>query len=115
MRIMKSAAAGLAALSLVAGLLPAGLQAAPVSPGTSPIEVGTLVGKAHGRHHHHGGGAAAILGGIVAGAIIAGAVREGRAREEDIDRCAYEFRSFDPRSGTYINRYGDEVVCPYLR
>jgi hypothetical protein len=29
--------------------------------------------------------------------------------------CAREFRSFDPGTGTYVNRYGERVFCPYIR
>ncbi len=32
-----------------------------------------------------------------------------------MEHCAADFRSFDWRTGTYINRYGEERVCPYLR
>jgi hypothetical protein len=70
----------------------------------------------HGRHRgDHGSGAAAIIGAIIAGTLIAAAIREGRAHEEDIERCAEEFYGFDPETGTYINRYGEERICPYLR
>jgi hypothetical protein len=30
-------------------------------------------------------------------------------------RCSAQFRSFDPRSGTYIGYDGETHVCPYLR
>lgn len=103
----------LVALSLV---LPTAAQAAPASlgvVGATKAETQTLVEPVHRRHRGHG--AAALIGGIVAGALIAGAIREGRASEYDMDRCAEDFRSFDPETGTIINRYGDEVVCPYLR
>jgi hypothetical protein len=52
--------------------------------------------------------AAGIFGAIIAGALIAAAIREGRAHEDDIARCEEDFYSFDPRTGTYINRYGEE-------
>lgn len=29
-------------------------------------------------------------------------------------RCAAQFRSFDPSSGTYLTYEGDRVPCPYL-
>lgn len=29
-------------------------------------------------------------------------------------RCAAQFRSFDPSSGTYMTYDGDRVPCPYL-
>jgi hypothetical protein len=118
--VTKKTIASLVALSLACGTLPLTAQAAPAvlgAAGTSKAEKQTLVEPVHRRrHHHHGGrGAAALLGGIVAGALIAGAIQEGRASEYDMDRCADDFRSFDPRTGTIINRYGEEVVCPYLR
>jgi hypothetical protein len=106
-------------------LLPVG--AAQAAPWAKPsFTVGdsnvTLVDRRGRRHHHHhhrrGGGpgaAAAIFGGIIAGALIASAIREGRADDRDMRRCEEDFHSFDPRTGTYINRYGEERVCPYLR
>ncbi len=68
----------------------------------------TLVGR-------RGWGPGALFGGIIAGALIATAIREGRADDRDMRRCDRDFRGFDPRSGTYIDRYGDERICPYLR
>jgi hypothetical protein len=126
MRATRTVVTSVVAFSLALGAFPLGVQAGPVSPGaTQALDKPTLVEQVHRRgwwrhrhfhgHHHHGHGAAALVGGIVAGALIAGAIREGRARDYDMDRCADEFRSFDPRRGTIINRYGDEVVCPYLR
>ena len=46
---------------------------------------------------------------------VAAAITDHRARHEDMEHCAADFRSFDWRTGTYINRYGEERVCPYLR
>lgn len=119
--VTKSTIACGLALGLV-HVLPLTADAAPAVLGAAAnakAEQSTLVEPVHRRrhhHHHHGGrGAAALIGGIVAGALIAGAIREGRASEYDMDRCADDFRSFDPETGTIINRYGDEVVCPYLR
>jgi hypothetical protein len=66
------------------------------------------------RGYRRGYGAGALIGGIIAGTIIAAAIREGRARDYDIRRCAYEFRSFDPVTGTYITYEGEERICPYL-
>ena len=48
-------------------------------------------------------------------ARVAAAITDHRARHEDMEHCAADFRSFDWRTGTYINRYGEERVCPYLR
>ncbi len=68
----------------------------------------------HRRGHRHGYGVGALLGGIIVGTIIAAAIRERRAGDDDMRRCAYEFRSFDPVTGTYITYEGEERVCPYL-
>ena len=110
--------------SLMASALPVPqAHAAPSpKPGFSVDTSITLVGRRgrhYGRHHHrrhgHGNGAAALFGAIIAGTLIAAAVREGRAGDDDLRRCDEDFRDFDYETGTYINRYGDERVCPYLR
>ncbi len=62
-----------------------------------------------------GPGPLGIFGAIVAGTIVAAAITEHRARHEDMEHCAADFYSFNWRTGTYINRYGEERVCPYLR
>jgi BA14K-like protein len=67
---------------------------------------------------------AAVIGGI----LLNEAARAERRRrgvvvvEEDYEdeddrrqRCADRFRSFDWDDGTYVNRDGDRVLCPYLR
>lgn len=120
---------------ICAGLLAPSLPAVPASaaplpkPGlTTPGDVTYVGRRGRGRGWYRGrrGGrwygsrrrgpnGAAIIGGIIAGALIAAAIREGRARDYDIRRCEEDFYSFDPRTGTYINRYGEERVCPYLR
>ena len=51
---------------------------------------------------------------IVGGALVAAAVAEHRASGDDMRRCARDFPNFDPRSGTYENRHGEVLVCPYL-
>lgn len=48
------------------------------------------------------------------GAVVAPAILEGRATEEDMARCAAQFISFDPSSGTYLTYAGIVRVCPYL-
>jgi hypothetical protein len=114
-------------LGIVAGTLPATTtpSAAAPLPKLTGIDGKANVtdvryrgrGWRHRHHHHHrrGYGAGALIGGIVAGALIAGAIRESRASESDFDRCRDEFRSFNPRTGTYLTYDGREVVCPYLR
>jgi len=85
-------------------------------PGVSTGDGVTLVGRRgrHRRHRSRGRDAAGIIGAIIAGTLIAAAVREGRADAGDLERCDEDFPDFDYESGTYINRYGEEEVCPYL-
>jgi len=61
-----------------------------------------------------GPGPLGIFGAIVAGTLVAAAISEHRARREDMAHCAADFYAFDPRTGTYIDRWGRERVCPYL-
>jgi hypothetical protein len=111
MKRTKSTIAALVCASLLTPALPA-VQAAAAPVGKTTISKTndgvTLVGR-------RGWGPGALFGGIIAGALIATAIREGRADERDMRRCDEDFRGFDPRTGTYINRYGEERICPYLR
>ena len=65
-------------------------------------------------HHHHGGGTAAGIGlGLAAGAIIGGAIAAGQAQaQQNAAYCAQRYRSYDPRSGTYLSRDGNRYPCP---
>lgn len=64
------------------------------------------------RHGYYGNGAAA-LGGLAAGAIIGGAIANSQARAGDAEAyCSQRFRSYDPRSGTYLGNDGDRHSCP---
>ncbi len=108
--------------SLILGALPVPqARAAPLlKPGIAAEKSVTLVGRRgrgrhRRRHRHHGPGAAGIVGAIIAGTLIAAAIREGRADEADLRQCDEDFPDFDYETGTYINRYGDERICPYLR
>jgi len=57
----------------------------------------------------------AILGGLfVGGVLVAAAINEHRASDGALRRCDRDFRGFDYRRGTYIDRSGQERVCPYL-
>jgi hypothetical protein len=68
----------------------------------------------HRHHHHHGGGTAAGIGlGLAAGAIIGGAIAAGQAQaQQNHAYCAQRYRSYDPRSGTYLNYDGNRYPCP---
>ena len=35
--------------------------------------------------------------------------------DDAVARCASRFKSFDPRTGTYVTYDGEERLCPYLR
>ena len=108
---MKSMIGSVVCASLLISALPlASAGAAPIGmPAIKNSDTGvTLVGR-------RGWGPGALFGGIVAGALIAAAISEGRADDRDMRRCARDFPHFSYRTGTYINRYGDERVCPYLR
>ena len=124
---MKCVAAPLAAVMLLAstaGSQPAaafnlrGSLAAEASSATTVTPVygyGRRGGWGRGGYWRGPGAGIAILGGIiVGGALVAAAVAEHRASGDDMRRCAHDFPNFDPRSGTYENRHGEVLVCPYL-
>lgn len=113
MKRVRSSITALVCASMLVPMLPlAAARAAPVAKTTIMKDSDvTLVGRRGGP----GWGAGALLGGIIAGTLIAAAVSEGRADDRDMRRCARDFPHFSYRTGTYINRYGDERVCPYLR
>jgi len=66
------------------------------------------------RDYHRGRGddgaaaAAGIVGGLLLGAIIANEAQ----RQNSASYCAQRFRSYDPRSGTYLGRDGRRYRCP---
>ena len=112
MKRMNTTIAALVCASLVTPMLPlTHAAAAPVGKTSISKSTGGVTLVRRGR----GFGPGALFGGIIAGALIAAAINEGRADDRDMRRCDRDFRGFDPRTGTYIDRYGDERVCPYLR
>ena len=68
----------------------------------------------HGYHRGGGGGTAAGLGiGLAAGAIIGGAIAASAAQaNQNAAYCAQRYRSYDPRSGTYLSTDGNRYPCP---
>jgi BA14K-like protein len=68
----------------------------------------------HGYYRGGGGGGAAGLGiGLAAGAIIGGAIAASAAQaNQNAAYCAQRYRSYDPRSGTYLNNDGNRYPCP---
>jgi hypothetical protein len=118
-KFKKSIAAGIAAASMIATVAVSQQAAAApfVAGAVANTQSQSTVSKV-GWHHHGGGwgwGPGALIGGIVGGALIASAVSEHRASRNDMDRCARDFPDFSYRTGTFIDRRGNERVCPYLR
>ena len=67
----------------------------------------------HYRPHNYRPNGWALGAGIVGG-IIAGAALSDAARADGYSRCAAEFHSFNPETGTYIGYDGVVRACPYL-
>lgn len=79
----------------------------------------------HHHHHHHGGGGA--IAGFAAGALLGGilasqpnyyyggpayAYEPGYSGPGDVAYCEHRFRSYDPRTGTYLGYDGYRHPCP---
>ena len=68
-------------------------------------------GYGYGGHRHNDGAGLAI--GLAAGAIIGGAIAASQAQaNKNAAYCAQRYRSYDPRSGTYLNVDGNRYPCP---
>lgn len=115
----KSIAAAVAVASIVGSVaVSTQASAAPFASGVvanAPQEAAVSKVYWRGRGGGWGWGPGALIGGIVGGALIASAVAEHRADRSDMDRCARDFPEFSYRTGTYIDRRGNERICPYLR
>ena len=61
-----------------------------------------------------GGSTAAGIGiGLAAGAIIGGAIAASQAQaQQNAAYCAQRYRSYDPRTGTYLSTNGNRYPCP---
>jgi hypothetical protein len=96
---------------------------------TALVAVSPAQAQWRGRHHyHHGyGGGGAALGGFAAGAILGGALAAQQPyyygprayygpspvyEDDAVGYCASRFRSYDPRSGTYLGNDGYRHPCP---
>lgn len=61
----------------------------------------------------YGDTAAGVGIGLAAGAIIGGAIAASSAQaQQNAAYCAQRYRSYDPRSGTYLNNDGNRYPCP---
>ena len=83
-------------------------------------------GRRGGRHHHHRHGGGAGIGlGLAAGALIgAGIAAQSapyyygqpaavyEAPDDEVGYCMQRFKSYDPRSGTYLGYDGLRHPCP---
>lgn len=120
----------IAAAVTAAGLLTAPALAAPVGGGHVFITQAQPAGEAlleqvqyhrrgygdrgryRGRDHDRGGDggavAAGVIGGLLLGAVIANQAQQNRS----VDYCVRRFRSYDPRSGTYLGNDGYRHRCP---
>jgi hypothetical protein len=66
-----------------------------------------------GYRRGYGGTAAGVGIGLAAGAIIGGAIAASQAQaQQNAAYCAQRYRSYDPRSGTYLNNDGNRYPCP---
>lgn len=123
-------AAILAGATVIASLQPAAAAPMMVTPGMGQSSTNVeAVQFRHGHRgpgwRHHGGwnhryehrhgyyGNGAALSGLAAGAIIGGAIANSQARAGDAEAyCSQRFKSYDPRSGTYLGYDGDRHPCP---
>lgn len=76
-------------------------------------------GGEHHRRHGDGGeriaaGIALGIGALIVGSAIASSGARASSRNYDYERCAARFEDFDWNDGTFLNRDGERVVCPYL-
>jgi hypothetical protein len=93
------------------------MNSAGLSKATSSSDVTEVQYRRWHRHGHYrggGGGGAAGLGiGLAAGAIIGGAIAASAAQaNQNAAYCAQRYRSYDPRSGTYLSTDGNRYPCP---
>ena len=102
--------------------VPAAAPLAGLAGGSSPLS--KVYYRGYGRYGGYRGGyyrggrwiGLGIGAAIVGSAIVAENYRYRRYRDDSaVERCADTYRSFDPRSGTYMGYDGERHTCPYLR
>jgi hypothetical protein len=109
-------------------IAPGPVQAAPISGGAlTPAQAGTnhaapLIevrhrGRRHWRHryyrhHHHDNEAGAVAAGAIFGLAAGAILGSAAANSNAVAYCSQRFRSYDPRSGTYLGYDGYRHPCP---
>lgn len=67
----------------------------------------------YGYRRPYYGTAAGVGIGLAAGAVVGGAIAASAAQaNQNAAYCAQRYRSYDPRSGTYLNNDGNRYPCP---
>jgi hypothetical protein len=99
MKIRNSLIASVAALSLMAGTMPA--QADPITLGV--VGVGVVMG---------------VVGFVIGSASNGGAPAPAPLKYRDDNaaaRCAKEYKSYEPNTGLITLNTGYKKICPYLQ
>jgi hypothetical protein len=106
-------------------LAPSGAaQAAPISGSAlAGVQAGTdqaapLIEVRHRRrhwrrhHHHHDNDAGALAAGAIFGLAAGAILGNAAANNNAVAYCSQRYRSYDPRSGTYLGYDGYRHPCP---
>lgn len=115
--LMLPAPSSAASFGGLSGALPAQAQAQAQSVD------GALVQKVRYRgRRHHGGHRRGHRGGSDAGAVAAGAIigmalgaiiaNQAAQRNRSVEWCMHRYRSYNPRTGTWIDYHGRIRYCP---
>ena len=117
-----------AAAAIIGGGLATSLpvaQAAPISgnaftnaqavQAATPIEVRYRhrhYRRDYYHHHHHDDDAGAFAAGAIFGLATGAILGSAAANNNAVAYCSQRFRSYDPRSGTYLGYDGYHHPCP---
>ncbi len=125
MRIPLIAVAALASIAVVGARSSAG--AAPLSGVTKDLAQQTQATDSlllqrvrdrhfrghRGGHGHGGGGAGAAAAGAIFGLAIGAMIASEAARhQQTVEWCMQRYRSYDPRTGTWVDYHGRIHRCP---
>jgi hypothetical protein len=119
----------LAVSALLVSGIPAFTSAAGAAPLGEPLGIGKTAPNVSQTVQWRGG-PGPVVGGLIAGAIVGGAIAAGAAPYygpgyygpppvaygpppgDAIGYCMQQYRSYDPRSGTYLGYDGFRHPCP---